>query len=315
MNVYTKETGKLQKITSNFTVNFQAAFDAVEKGTKDKINEIRVRAKMPVSLTIDGENYMLSTDGKVKLTVNNPLILSESDIDNFIYKLCAGSVYSYSESMKDGFLTKFGFRVGLGGYVVNRNAKIEGISKITSLNIRIPRHIPGAAVNIMKHIENHGLSGGGILAVSPPGQGKTTFLRELAVNLSHGVICGGIDKRFRVTIVDERSEIFIEDMFSGCLIDLLDSCPKAKGIEIATRVLSPEIIVCDEIGSALEAEEILKSYSQGVLLIASCHGNDFESVANKPHIKSLIDNGVFEYAYCMKRSGDQIVGEIIKCKE
>jgi len=162
MNVYTKETGKLQKITSNFTVNFQAAFDAVEKGTKDKINEIRVRAKMPVSLTIDGENYMLSTDGKVKLTVNNPLILSESDIDNFIYKLCAGSVYSYSESMKDGFLTKFGFRVGLGGYVVNRNAKIEGISKITSLNIRIPRHIPGAAVNIMKHIENHGLSGGGI---------------------------------------------------------------------------------------------------------------------------------------------------------
>ena len=47
-------------------------------------------------------------------------------------------------------------------------------------------------------------------------------------------------------------------LFDRCCVDFLKGIDKIKGMEIAGRVLSPEIIICDEIATPEEAEKITR---------------------------------------------------------
>ena len=47
-------------------------------------------------------------------------------------------------------------------------------------------------------------------------------------------------------------------------LDVLVGYPRALGIEIATRSLNSELIVCDEIGEGKEAEAIVSAQNCGV---------------------------------------------------
>ena len=97
----------------------------------------------------------------------------------------------------------------------------------------------------------------------------------------------------RVAVIDSRGEFRDDEAMSGTLIDLLDGYPKAEGIEQATRTLSPELIVCDEIGGADEASAILAAQNSGVPLIASAHAGNMNELLRRTPIKMLYENGVF----------------------
>ena len=75
-------------------------------------------------------------------------------------------------------------------------------------------------------------------------------------------------------------------------------------IEIATRTLSPEVIFCDEIGSADEARAILSAQNSGVPLIATAHAENREMLLRRPNIRTLYDNGIFRYYIGLSRASD-----------
>ena len=97
------------------------------------INEIRLRKNGQMSLTIRGENI--------------PCKISPSDteLQDIFMRICKNSPYSYSDSLKEGFITTSeGIRVGICGRAVCENNVISAVSGVSSICIRIPRRVPGA---------------------------------------------------------------------------------------------------------------------------------------------------------------------------
>ncbi len=247
------------------------------------IDEIHLRANGLSSMTVAGENIELKG-----------VYLSEKDISDTVYKLCQGSVYAHSNELNKGYISYEGVRVGVCGKALYGKNGICGFSKYTSLNIRIPHHIKEAANELLRHISENGTkSVGGILVISSPCMGKTTFLRSLAASLSKGFYDKGVYSKKRVCIIDEREEIYLPEAFDGGYCDILSAYPKGDGIELCTRVMSPEYIVCDEIGNPSEAEAICEGASKGIIFAASCHGEAFEDIIKRESIKKLFDFGVF----------------------
>ncbi len=254
---------------------------------ENKITEVRLRANAPCSVTYDGKNVYLFGGTQV--------ILGEDEIRSAVARLCEESLHTYGESMKNGYITLGdGMRIGVCGRAVCDGEKILGLREVTSLSIRVPHIFKGVSDEVMPLI-----CGGeriqSALFYSPPGVGKTTIIRDIAMRL------GGGTKKFRVCVVDTRSEIYIKGFFANSLCDFLDGYPKGVGIEIATRTFSPQAVICDEIGDSLEAQAMLSAQNSGVPLIATAHGADISSLMLRPNIKILHDAGVFRYYIGMRR--------------
>ncbi len=287
----------------------RTALAKLDSETFSSITELRIHTCGAVSVCINGKSRSLTNSG-ITNSLKESVRVSQDELDSFIFKACHGSVYTHEESLKEGYLTVCGgVRIGISGICSVKNGLVTGFSKIKGVTVRLPRHIPGAGKDVLSYIENSGFpSGKGILIASSPGGGKTTLLRDLAKSLSEGFNLCGEKTIMRVCVIDERSEIYMDGIFDNCCIDFLTNMPKAKGMETATRVLSPEVIILDEIGTESEAKEIIKAHSGGVILIASAHADSIEALMARPHIKALIDAGVFGGVFCLERNRDKISG-------
>ncbi len=307
----------IDKIKDCLPAAVKAALEKAPHTILNSISEIRMRADNITTVTVSGENMYLTDTG----VADNPLRcirVTDKDIDAFIYKLCAGSVYSYENTIKNGYITRFGIRTGICGEVSIKGKEICGFNRITGVNIRIPNHISGCCDNLICHISQNGFpDNSGILIVSPPGVGKTTVLRELAIRLSRGITekQTGKTRAYRVIITDERNEIFVPELFSGCMVDVLGGVPKSIGIECAARVMSPEIIICDEIGSKADADSLNEAHIGGIVFIASMHGNSVDSVLSKSAVHKLCNDGVFSHIYLLDRKNGSIRGRLLSIKE
>ncbi len=233
--------------------------------------EIRLRLEQPASLTTASLNIII--DAK----------LTRGEMSDCLTKLCGGSVYSHDESMREGFIrVDGGIRVGVCGTFSGSG---RGPREITSLNIRLPHIIRGVGAQALKYCLADGKISSALF-YSPPGVGKTTLLRDIAYELS-------TKYQKRIVLIDTRGELYISEMFRQSLCDVLTGYPKALGIEIATRVMSPEAIICDELGGADEAKQILSAQNTGVPLIASAHASNVEELLRRPNISLLDENRVF----------------------
>lgn len=260
----------------------------------ESAQELRLRRGRVQSLTVSGENYILSAQGLFVKEAYSPLILTEEELRESVSRLCDGSVFAHAREIGNGYVTKGGCRVGICGRAAVENGVIRGFCEYDALNIRFPRMIPSAADPLLRYIAENGTEfTGGILILSPPGVGKTTLLRSLCAALSHGFSDGGVRRRARICVLDEREEIFLAGVFETCLCDFLSGCPKECGIELATRTLSPEFIVCDEIGNEGEAKEILRGASGGITFIATCHGRTRSELYEKEETARLLRAGIF----------------------
>ncbi len=262
-----------------------------------KLSEIRLRAGNLQTLVVGVEELVISSSGKAENDSKLPLILSAQELSDVVFKLCGGSVYAHFDELKSGFISKNGIRIGVCGTGVIKNGSPSGFSSYSALNIRIPRHIPDCAERLFDYIKKRGSEYvGGILVISPPGGGKTTFLRSVASGLSQGYSERGVFRRKRVCIIDERGEIFSKEAFNCGLSDFITFLPKAYSIELATRVLSPEYIVCDEIGNETDALAISEGATKGVTFIASCHGKCLSDVLEKKPVRRLFEDKVLSTA-------------------
>lgn len=252
----------------------------------DLIQEIRIKIGKPIILNLSmGEKVL---DYRV----------TNDDLKYMISKISNYSLYAFEEEIKQGYITlKGGHRVGLAGECVLSRGEVRTIKNISSLNIRICREIIGASNKVMKLIsENDRVYN--TLIVSPPKCGKTTILRDIAKNLSNGMYQINL-KGKKVTIVDERSEIAacyngIPQMNVGIRTDILDNCLKKSGMIMAIRSLSPEVLICDEIGIEGDLEALNMAFNSGVNIIVTVHGYNIEDIYSRSVFKELIDKCILE---------------------
>lgn len=242
------------------------------RGGVGEIREIRIRAGGVCSMLIGNESIRLY--GRV----------DREETDQLLSRLTAGALYAFRDSIASGYLSlEGGVRVGLCGSAAYDGQDLVGISDMRSLLFRIPSGKCAFSDEIYG-IFREGI-GQGMLIYSPPGVGKTTALRSLALNIAGG------REPMRVAVVDERCEFDAEN-YSGCEVDILRGYKRREGIEIATRTLSPDLIMIDEIG-ADDAEALLGVVRCGIPLIATAHGGDFNEIMAKPALRRLFDCEVF----------------------
>lgn len=207
--------------------------------------------------------------------------------------LSAYSLYAFAEEIRQGFLTiEGGHRIGFCGKAVMEDGKIKTLHPISSLNIRIAREVKGCADHIFPYLFDNGRFCH-TLILSPPGCGKTTLLRELIRNLSRAE--GG----YAVGVVDERGEIAgmcggMAQMDLGECTDVISGCPKAEGMLLLLRSMSPQIIAVDELGREsdfLAASDLIHA---GVKLLCTVHGSSLEELEKRAFLGRLLAHQVVE---------------------
>jgi len=217
-----------------------------------------------------------------------------------IQKISNYSLYAYEEDIRQGFITiKGGHRIGIAGECVMEKGEVKTIRNISSVNIRICREIIGCSDKVMKYI----VSGSRVyntIIISPPKCGKTTMLRDIARNISNGISSLGINGR-KIVVIDERSEIGachfgIPQSDLGIRTDVLDNCLKREGLIMAIRSLSPEVLICDEIGTKGDIEALMMAFNSGVNIITTIHGFTVEDLYKRKVFCDLLDNEILERA-------------------
>ena len=94
----------------------------------------------------------------------------------------------------------------------------------------------------------------------------------------------------------------------GMRTDILDCCPKAEGMIMLIRSMSPQVIAVDEIGSAEDVHAIEYAMHCGCKMLASVHGASMEEIRNKPVLNRLILEKRFERYIILDNRGH--IGDI-----
>lgn len=279
----------------------------------EHLQEIRLRAGMPLSILAGNREYFLDMQGKV---VDGPEAAARpapEELEDMLGHLCRYSIYAFADEIRQGFLTvRGGHRVGLAGQVIlDGEGRIKNMKYIRYLNIRIAHQIRGAADALMPCLYEEGRVMSTLL-VSPPGGGKTTMLRDIIRQVSDGTVYGpGVN----VSVVDERSEIAgsylgISQNDVGIRTDVLDGCPKVEGMMRLIRSMAPRVLAVDEVGSLADAQALQMAGGCGCKLLATIHGGSLEEVRQKNYMRYVMEQGLFErYVMLDRRQGTcRIVG-------
>lgn len=263
---------------------------------QDRLQEIRLRVNAPLMIVYDGEEYFLSSGGKLKKTPSGACMVSAACIQETLEYISGYSLYAYEEEIRQGYITiQGGHRVGLAGKTVLDGERIKSIHHISFINVRFSHQIMGCARKVLPFVTD-GDTVRHTLIISPPRCGKTTLLRDLIRQISNGDA-----KRAGhcVGVVDERSEIGgcyqgIPQNDVGIRTDVLDACPKAEGMMMLIRSMSPEVIAVDEIGSYEDIHAIETVINCGCKLLATVHGSSIDDIRRKPLLDRIVKERVFE---------------------
>lgn len=273
------------------------------KITYDGLEEIRLRCMQPVGIKFRGRDYISET-----------VRVSREDIRQCLEYMSSYSLYAFQEDIKQGYITvKGGHRVGVLGKAMVDKETVVGQNYLSFLNIRVAHELPGCADKIMGFVcKDRVLKH--TLIVSPPGCGKTTLLRDLIRQLSVGTVLDGR----KVCVIDERSEI------AGCLegipqndlgprTDVIDACPKADGMLMVIRAMSPDVVAIDEIGGKKDIEALQYIVNCGCTVIGTIHGASIEELYCKPDFAPLLEQGIFTRFILLSGKGG--AGTVLECRD
>lgn len=274
---------KIRKLVANAKLDF------------DRVQELRLRVNGPLIVVYNNIEYFISQNAELKHNKKEAYFINQSEMRETMEYISNYSLYAFEDELRQGFITiQGGHRVGVAGKIILEEQKIKHMKHISFINIRLSHQIKGCADQVMSYIADQETVYH-TLIVAPPGGGKTTLLRDIIRQLSDGENGKGVT----VGVVDERSEIAacymgVPQNELGIRTDILDCCPKAEGMMMLIRSMSPKIIAVDEVGSREDIEAIEYVINCGCKLIATVHGSTIDDVRNKPLLGKLVKEKVFE---------------------
>lgn len=244
------------------------------------VREIRVRAGGRASI-LAGEEEVLC-----------PGTFSQQQVAQVAEALCEHALYVRAEEQRQGFVTlRGGHRMGLCGRVVAHGQSVRALREISSLCVRVAAQRPGVADALVPYLRDEDGRVYSVLIIGLPGMGKTTLLRDACRTLSKQGV--------HMCVVDERSEIAamsggVSQLDVGPNTDVLDGCAKEAGLRWMLRAMSPEMLVTDELGSALDAQAVMDAAKCGVAVMATLHGRDLETALSRGALYTLVQNQIFQ---------------------
>ncbi len=255
---------------------------SLDRKEKAEAEELRLRIGRPLALTLpDGEQTLPGTE------------VCGADLEEVVDAATEFSRYTAAESLRLGYLTApRGVRIGVCGRIT-----ADGMTDFSSLSIRIPRPRYGVAAPILPQLveQGHLLS---TLILSPPGGGKTTFLRDLVRLLGDG---SEAFPACRVSLVDERGELAgiyrgRPYMDVGRQTDVLSGVRKAQAVPMLLRAMNPQVIALDEVALQEDIAAVLAAAGCGAALLATMHASSVQELLRREISRRLIESGVFRRA-------------------
>lgn len=274
----------IREILSRTMVNFE------------DVQEIRLRVQGPLMMIYQNEEFYVSQSGKLVKSIQEAFLISKNELRETMEYISNYSLYAFEEEIRQGFITiQGGHRIGIAGKTIIDSNDIKSIKYISFINVRLSHQVKGCADKVLPYLYHDGRIYHTLL-ISPPRCGKTTLLRDIIRQMSNGT---EYSDGKTMGVVDERSEIAacymgIPQNDLGVRTDVLDCCPKAKGMMMMIRTMSPEVIAVDEIGSREDLEAIEYIINCGCKIIATVHGQSIEDIKTKPVLRKLVQEHVFE---------------------
>lgn len=254
------------------------------RGFYTALSEIRIRIGKQSVLTVGTETVKLraSVDTEGFMRIFNALT--------------EDALYAHRGTLREGYVPLAeGVRMGVCGDFSEGGE----LSRPTSLVFRFPTAECESAEQLYAAWEK---SRSGMLIYSPVGVGKTSALRSLADLISRRT-------ELNVVAVDERYEFLPERCPAA---DVLRGHTKAKGLEIAKRVLGADVILVDEIGNSEEARAVLSVGRGGASVIATAHAESESELGASESIRLLLDSGYFKLLAGLSITGERRTVKITK---
>lgn len=294
----------MQEILAILPSSVRSVLTALPSTVLEVLEEIRLRQNQPLEIRYGQQTSYVTPSGQITSHARQGWVFTAEQVVKLLNQVSQHSLYALEEELKRGYITVVGgHRIGIAGKVVLERGEVKGIREVTSFNVRIAREKKGVAQKVMPYLFEKG-NLQNTLVISPPMCGKTTLLRDIARSISYGSEWSSSRK---VGIVDERSEL------AGCLLgvpqrdvgprtDVLDACPKAIGMMMLIRSMSPDVLIVDEVGRPEDGEAVWEAIHAGVSVICSAHGAEVHEVAQRPMLGKLIKHATFSRYIVLNRS-------------
>jgi stage III sporulation protein AA len=311
----------LSRIVHLLPMELRGLLERLPAPMQEQLEEIRIREGRPLEIGFRGQSRFMTEDGLLRQTADAAYKPSPDTCRKLLERITNYSLYAMEEELRRGFITvSGGHRIGLAGRTILDGGVVRGIRDIGAFNIRVAREVIGAGANLLPRLlDRNRKTLHSTLILAPPQQGKTTLVRDIARMVSYGQWSAhelsGWQGR-KVGIVDERSEIAacvrgIPSFDVGPRTDVMDACPKAEGMMMLLRSMSPEVLVVDEIGRPEDAEAIREASHAGVSVVATAHAYDLQDARGRPVLRRLLEEGAFRHVVELKRTEQGIMHRVV----
>ena len=274
-----------------------AALCAAEKNGLKRVEEVRLRTGRPLMVYTSESGRCVGEDGRLSDAVG--IVATKEDMEQIFGAITGKSAYAYGNELRQGFITLAGgIRAGFAGSAVMTDGTVKTYRGIGGINFRIPCQAAGIAEKLLPYISQNGHLNS-TLIVSAPKLGKTTLARDIARCAGSGI---GL-QRSKVSMIDERLELAAAEYGTpvfdvGNETDVISGVPKAAGVFMALRALSPDVIVTDEIGRSEDLEALREVANAGVVMVTTAHAPDLDGLLERLFFRRVFEERMFE-AYVM----------------
>lgn len=272
------------------TPELQTAIAQLSPKRREAIMEIRLRSGSSAKGVYAWGEELLTENGR-------PIAVTDKLLRELLDRATGFSPYALRLEETGLYLPlEGGCRMGLCGEAVVQGGQLQGLRHISSLVIRMARQCRGAAEKAAEQLTRQGYVQSALI-ISPPGHGKTTFLRDL--------IRGVSERGYRVSVVDERRELAaaingVPQMDLGPTTDVLTGCPKAQAMELLIRVMNPQVLAVDELSGQQELQLAKEAAGCGVAIFATAHGDSIESLCQRRGYGELLDSGAVDWCIMLR---------------